>query len=316
MNFAQTDEANGAGEFAEISVTVLAHNEEKRIAACLTSILAEPGSFTIHVVVNGSTDKSAEIARSLGPRITVHEFKQGGKARSWNRFVFEQLSEYCETHIFMDGDAEIAKGSIAALQDALRANPEAKAASAIPLNGRRAAYYMKQIQSRHGLFGDLYALRGQFLREMALQNIRLPEDLIGDDGLLGALAKTDLKDESHWQNERLAVCRNAGFYCAPVKLHSPSTWRMQYKRQVNYSIRHFQNRIISEIMRSSGPAALPKMLASLYGNYMNQFSPRKTPSLFWFDAIALRLMREAAKKDTAQAQLGTYQFTGPLGELT
>jgi hypothetical protein len=278
-----------------VSVAILAHNEEGRIGRCIASLLAQPGEFPIHVVVNGATDNTANIARNFGSRVIVHEFEQGGKSRSWNRFVFDGLDEYAETQIFVDGDAEIAPGSVAMLQHTLAGNPAANAASGVPLNGRNAAFYQSEMQKEHGLFGDLYALRGDFLARMKAADIRLPQDLIGDDGLIGSLAKTDLKPETSWQDDRVVVCAEAGFHCEPTLLRRPATWKVQYARQISYSLRHFQNQIVTDIMRSAGPAALPAKLATLYPKYLHKFSPRWSPALYWFDRCALQRMQAASQ---------------------
>lgn len=278
-----------------VSVTILAHDEERRIGACLASLLAEPGDFPIHVVVNGTRDRTAAIARGHGPRVAVHDYPLAGKARSWNRFVLDELPAFADTQVFVDGDAEIAPGSIAALARCLAEDREANVAAAMPMNGRNAAAYRAQMQAGHGLFGDLYAVRGSFLARMRERGVRLPDDLIGDDGLIGALAKTDLENEDHWRDDRVAVCAGAGFLCAPVSPLDPSTWRMQYRRLISYSIRHYQNRIVSGIMRGPGPAALPAELASLYPEHLPGFRPRGAPSAWWFDRQALRRMRAAAR---------------------
>lgn len=275
-------------------VAILAHNEEGRIGGCIASLLAEPNDFPIHVVVNGSHDRTAKIARSFGPRVIVHDFAAGGKSRSWNQFVFDVLDGFAETHIFVDGDAEIAPGSIAALQAELMANPHANAASSVPLNGRRAAFYQSKMREENGLFGDLYAIRGEFLARMKAANIRLPVDLVGDDGLLGSLAKTNLKSEMNWQKNRVVVCPDAGFYCEPASFAKVATWKMQYTRQINYSLRHFQNQIIKDIMKAQGPNALPIKLATYYPRYLQNFSPRRSLSQYWFDRKALRRMHAAA----------------------
>jgi Glycosyl transferase family 2 len=277
-----------------VSVAILAHNEEGRIGRCITSLLAQPGEFPIHVVVNGTTDNTANIARNFGSRVIVHEFEQGGKSRSWNRFVFDELDEYADTQIFVDGDAEIAPGSVAMLRHCLAKSPAANAASGVPLNGRHAAFYQSAMQKEHGLFGDLYALRGDFLARMKVADIRLPQDLIGDDGLIGSLAKTDLNPETSWQDDRVVVCAEAGFHCEPTSLSRPASWKVQYARQISYSMRHFQNQIVTDIMRADGPAALPAKLATLYPKYLRKFSPRWKPMLFWFDWRALQRMQAAS----------------------
>ena len=281
-----------------ICIAVLAHNEEARIAACLNSLPLNDASVAINVIVNGSTDATAAIAGGVAAaarNVRVHIYREGGKARSWNRFLFEELTGFHETHIFVDGDAEITPGSVEALRKALKQKPLANAASGLPMNGRKMAYYQQAMRHDHGLFGDLYALRGDFLKRMKQGDIRLPDDVIGDDGLICAMAKTNLADESQWNDNRVAVCEQAGFLCAPVSALSPKSWRMQYRRMVNYSVRHFQNAMISRIMRDAGPKGLPRLLSEIYRRELPSMEPRSRPELFWFDRLALKRMSQTVE---------------------
>ena len=77
-------------------------------------------------------------------------------------------------------------------------------------------------------------------------------------------------------------------------LFSTADLLLQARRMRNYSLRHFQNRIVSDIMREPGPTALPDRLASLYPHYLPQFRPRRDPRLWWFDRQALAAMARAA----------------------
>jgi len=274
-----------------ITIAILAHNEERRIGACLASLAALPEGTAVHVIVNGSRDRTADVARAAGSCF-VHDYAEAGKARSWNRFLFDELPAFSPVHVFVDGDAEVAPGSIEALAAALAANVDANAASAVPLNGRNAAAYRRELIAGHGLFGDLYALRGDFLARMKARGIRLPVDLVGDDSLVGALAKTDLGPESNWDDTRIVPVPEAGFLCEPVSL-SPASLALQYRRMVSYSVRHFQNRIVSDLMLREGPAALPERLADLYSEWLPRFAPRARH--WWFDRLALARIRRAAR---------------------
>lgn len=279
-----------------ICITVLAHNEERRIAACLTSLPLNRRDVAIHVVINGSSDATARIASSIAAsadNLVVHEFAQGGKARSWNRFLFDTLGAFHPIHIFVDGDAEIAPGSIDVLASALIAHPDINAVAGVPRNGRRHAAYRAEMIRDHGMFGDLYGLRGAFLDAMRQRQIRLPDDIIGDDSLVGALAKTDLEAEHNWQDARIMVCEDAGFLCEPTSWLSPRTLKVQRNRMVNYSVRRFQNGMISEIMRSTGPQGLPQQMATLYPASFAALRPRAHPVWWWFDRKALHRMRDA-----------------------
>ncbi|MGB3472659.1 MAG: glycosyltransferase [Erythrobacter sp.] len=283
---------DAAPGLARALIVVLAHNEERRIARCLASLPLRDAGIYVHVVVNGSTDRTAEIAREFAG-VQVHEYKQGGKSRSWNRFVLDEVDP-AGAYILVDGDAEITPGSIDALIEALDVNPHANAVAGMPRNGRGANAYRAAMIRDNGLFGDLYALRGSFVERMRASGIRLPDDLIGDDSLIGALAKTDLANEDDWRDDRVVVCEGAGFLCEPTRV-SLGSLSGQYTRMVNYSVRHHQNRIVTQIMRGPGPTALPRTLASQYGEWLPQFSERRHPVWWWIDRQALRRMRRTAK---------------------
>lgn len=275
---------------AGIVIIVMAHNEERRIGRCLASLPLAEAWVAAHVVVNGTTDRTAEIARRFP--VAVHDWPEGGKARSWNRIVLDTPGIAGKAFVFVDGDAEVLPGSVAALIEALRANPGANAAAGLPANGRKAEAYRAETIASCGMFGDLYALSGAFVERLRVSGFRLPEDLIGDDSLIGALAKTGLANEDDWQDARIVPCPGAGFLCEPTAL-SPASVRNQYRRMVNYSVRHFQNRIVSSIMRGPGPAALPDRLAQLYPEWLARFEPRRDPQWWWFDHRALAKMRAA-----------------------
>lgn len=269
-------------------IAILAHNEERRIARCLASLPLGHEGIETHVIVNGTSDRTAEIARGHAG-VTVHDYPQGGKSRSWNRFMLDTPGIAADTYVLVDGDAEVAPGSVPALAACLAEHPRANAASALPLNGRRAAAYRKSIVEAHGLFGDLYALRGSFVERMRDRRVRLPEDLVGDDGLVGALAKTDLGNEDDWRDDRVIPCEAAGFLCEPTDLSIASLGN-QYRRMINYSTRHFQNLIVTDYMRKDGAEVLPVELARVYSHYLPRFTARAHPAWWWFDRLALRRM--------------------------
>ncbi len=283
-----------ANSVPDIVIAVLAHNEERRIAACLASLPLSDPAIAVHVVVNGSRDRTAAIARSIGGTVTVHVWPEGGKSRSWNRFVLDTPVSASRAFIFVDGDAELVPGSIAALAQTLAANPAANAAAGLPCNGRRAGKYREELIASHGIFGDLYALSAGFVDRLRASGIRLPDDLVGDDGLVGALAKTNLGGLDDWREERVLPCVEAGFLCEPARLTSWPSLTNQYHRMINYSVRRFQNRIITTILRESGPHDLPRRFAALYPRWIASMTPRRHAVWWWFDCQALARMRSVA----------------------
>lgn len=279
-----------------VAVGIFAHQEEKRIGASLASLPLDRPDTVFHVLVNGSTDRTAERARQAArgrTNVLVRETAQGGKSRTWNRFVHQELAGDEHAVIFMDGDARIAPGSIDALVEGLSSRPTVNAAAAMPLNGRKGAHYRRLLREEGGLFGDLYALSGRFVARIRAQGLRLPDDLIGDDGLVAAWAHTDLQTDAAWDRTRTLASDGAGFLCDPVSIASPASWHMQYRRLISYSVRYFQNRIISDIMRRDGPAGLPPLLSELYPAWIDRLSPRPG-AVGWFDRRALQRMRGAA----------------------
>ena len=278
-----------------IAVGIFAHQEERRIGPCLASLPLDRADAVYHVLVNGSTDATVARARDMTAgraNVRVHDIAQGGKSRTWNHLIHDLLDGTDEAIILLDGDAQIAPGSIDALVHAVGSDG-INAAAGMPLNGRMVAHYRHLLSTDGGLFGDLYALSGHFVNRIRARALRLPDDLIGDDGLVAAWAHTDLQTDAAWQRERVIACEEAGFLCEPVRLTRPASWRMQYRRMTNYSLRFFQNRIVSDIMGREGPDGLPRELRSLYAAWLPRLAPRSGPT-GWFDRKALKRMRQAA----------------------
>src|SRR5262245_31366445 len=118
-------------------VMILARNEERRIVACLDSILAaEPcHALEVYVMANGCTDRTEEIVRDYGrrrPEVRLVPIALGDKCNAWNVFIHETVSAHCpgrEVYFFMNGDARVVKGSFGVLARALQEDAHANAAS-------------------------------------------------------------------------------------------------------------------------------------------------------------------------------------------
>ncbi|MBX3402809.1 MAG: glycosyltransferase family 2 protein [Phycisphaeraceae bacterium] len=65
---------------APVSVVILTFNEEANIRDC---ILSCGWCDDVHVLDSGSTDRTREIAESLGAKVTVHPFRSFGDQRNW-----------------------------------------------------------------------------------------------------------------------------------------------------------------------------------------------------------------------------------------
>ena len=81
-------------------VMVLAHNEERRIEACLDSIFsADPGApFKVYVMANGCTDRTEEIVSTYHKheqRVHLVSIRLGDKCNAWNVFVHDTVPAEC-----------------------------------------------------------------------------------------------------------------------------------------------------------------------------------------------------------------------------
>jgi glycosyltransferase involved in cell wall biosynthesis len=287
---------------------VLAHNEERRIAACLDSVFAgEPERrLEVFVMANGCSDRTEDIVREYARRrgeVRLVSLALGDKCNAWNHFIHEVVAAEApgrQAYFFMDGDARIVPGSLGHLAEALVREPAAHAASAPPASGRSMARDRRElIEGRH-LVANLYALRGSFVEALRGKGVRLPLGLEGDDGLLGALIKWDLDPRANdFDSRRIVPCADAGFLFDSVSVLSPREWRGYWRRLVRYGRRRYEFQLLGRRLKRDGLRGLPVHISDLYQD-------AGTLPLTWNGLytlpnwIALRdLRRHAARKASA-----------------
>ncbi len=95
------------GEIGPISIIVPVCNEERVLEGCLELLLehAEPGELEVVVVCNGCTDRTADVARSFGPRVRVVETPVAGKPQALN-LGDERASGF--PRFYVDADVRLA----------------------------------------------------------------------------------------------------------------------------------------------------------------------------------------------------------------
>ena len=271
----RTEEASGTR--AAWPVMILAHNEEKHIAACLDSIFsAEPGGkFEIFVMANGCTDGTEAVVNEYARTHSgVHlvSIALGDKNNAWNVFVHDVVPTRApgsEIYFFMDGDARACRHAFGEMAKGLRENPYAHAASALPASGRSMQRDRAEMLRDHGLVANLYSLRGSFVEQLVRKKVRLPLKLEGDDGLLGALIRWDLDPGKSWDTNRIVPCPNAGFTFESFPWTSPSHWRAYWRRMVRYGRRRYEFELLGKKLVSEGIGALPKDITELYPQSSN-----------------------------------------------
>jgi glycosyltransferase involved in cell wall biosynthesis len=282
---------------------VLAHNEERHIAACLDSIFdAEPGrEFDVFVMANGCSDRTEEIVLAYGkrrPRVQLVSIALGDKCNAWNVFIHETVPSSVpgrEVYFFMDGDARAGPGSFGAMARALATEPRAHAASAVPMSGRSGTADRRELVEKRGLVANLYSLRGAFVERLREHGVRIPLKLEGDDGLIGALIKWDLDPQhNRFDESRIVPCPNAGFVFESMSPSRAADWRSYWKRAVRYGRRRFEFQLLGRSLKAHGLAGLPRDITELYKD-ADSLSVRWNGLYTLPDWFALKAMRRIGR---------------------
>jgi glycosyltransferase involved in cell wall biosynthesis len=281
------------------SICIFAHNEEREIEECLDCLVSETAGMNaeVHIIVNGSTDRMAEIARHYAsdkPIFHVHDLAEGDKANAWNYFVYEASGE-AEVYVFHDGDCQMRPGAVEALSADLRNRGDANVASGFPATGRSKERWCRDLAQNHDLPGNLYALSGDFIQRLKKSNLRFPYGLFGEDGFIGVVAQWDLDPTIEGVKERVVPCPDAEFTFNPMSLFSWWSWRLFYKRLIRYSIRRYQILMMKEPLKTEGIASLKPHVRDLYRERLHLCELKwRGLVLTNIDWIALRRMRRIA----------------------
>jgi glycosyltransferase involved in cell wall biosynthesis len=196
-----------------ISIGIMAHNEEKQIAAMIADLSAQTiferlgSQFEIHVVANGCHDNTAETAlialnKYFGNCPSVKRFvdilAQPGKANAWNQFIHNFSNLETEYVVLLDADIGLPRrNTIEIALDCLAADPIAHVTVDQPVKDA----YLKPKKSildrivlrfsgtandyKDAIAGSFYCARYKIIKE-----IWMPSGIIGEDGYLRAMIMT------------------------------------------------------------------------------------------------------------------------------
>lgn len=281
-------------------VAVFAHNEARGIRACLESIMhATSHELECYVLANACTDETERIVLDVAKRHSnVHlvSIDLGDKANAWNVFVHDVAPKGAEVYVFVDGDVRVCANAIALLAQALRDTPHANGASALPSSGRDIERFRAAMIEEKGVAGNLYALRGTFVERIVTQGIKMPIGVIGEDSLVGAMLKWDLRGDVRWDNDRVATVPAACFEFNSMSILNWMEWRKYFRRRVRYSLRGLQNRMLGKAIQPEGFASLPTHVDELYLRYRDSVQFRWHHAKSVFDWFALRYVRKAINR--------------------
>ncbi len=273
-------------------VAVFAHNEARNIIACLDSLQSAAAvPCECHVLANACTDETEALVREYSashPNVHLLSIALGDKANAWNVFVHE-IAPHDTTHcFFIDGDVRATPGSLDVMAQALAQHPQANGVSALPRSGRGLDAFQRDMLKDNGVAGNLYGLRGEFVERIFNQAIRMPVGTIGEDALMGAMLKWDLRGDTRWDNSKVVVAQEAGFEFDSVSPWLPREWKKYFRRRVRYSVRGFQNKMLGQAIQPGGFVSLPRQINDLYLRYPEVLKLDWRGADTFFDWLAIR----------------------------
>ncbi len=230
-----------------VDIAIFAHNEERNLAALIDdlarqTLIWDPNTeLQIRILCNACRDKTVLVAKrallsraQLIPIAAVDDLAEGGKSRTWNRYV-SQLRDDSDSAVFMDGDIRISDADALSnlVEDLLQS--DGVAVTSRPLKDLRrlrrrpllrTATSLTGRDHRDGpIAGSLYAIETRALRQ-----IRLPVPCLVEDGFLSACLVTGLF-ACQGQPERVRASRRVCHYFEP-----PGSLREFFRHDVRLAL--------------------------------------------------------------------------------
>ena len=185
----------------KVDIGVFAHDEGAGIAAMVAGLRAQDATgldLRILVLANGCKDDTAARAAAAGAEVA--DLAQGGKSRTWNRFVHDLSRPEAEVLIFADADIVLPEpDALRRLVAGLAANPALHVMNSRPVKDIQArpeglGWQDRLIAMAGGTLDDWQkAICGQ-LYAMPAARARahwMPIGLPVEDGFLRAMVLTD-----------------------------------------------------------------------------------------------------------------------------
>lgn len=195
-----------------VDVGVFAHNEARNIVRTLTGLARQEATgldVRLLVLANGCSDNTVQLTRTLAEQsnaysstlhIEVIELAEGGKSRTWNRYVHELSRADADFLIFSDADIELpASDSFLRLVRQSISRPELYVVNSKPikdivyrpsdlgLKDRAISMGSGTLNDwRKAICGQLYAMPAKKAR-----SFHLPIGLPVEDGFIRAMILTD-----------------------------------------------------------------------------------------------------------------------------
>ncbi len=184
-----------------VDLGVFAHNEARGIAAMVARLKAQGAldgiDLRVLVLANGCSDQTAMLARAAGA--DVADLPEGGKSRTWNRFVHNLSRPQADLLIFCDADISFPDpDTLSRLIHGVAARPGLWVLNSQPvkdtaLHGARTLVERLALRASGTLDDWKTAICGQLyvMPAARARAFHLPVGLPVEDGFLRAMVLTD-----------------------------------------------------------------------------------------------------------------------------
>ena len=302
------------------SVVIFGMNEAPTIAGCLASVEENAAGRRVHVTVllNGTTDDSAEVLRAHHPRgvtLAVQGIAKADKANAINQYV-HAIRPRARLHFLMDAYVTLRPGALAALEAALDARPGIRAASGLPRTGRSAAWFRAQVLEGGRLNGNVAAVREEFLDRMAAGGLRLPLHTYRVDGLLGSMVAHDLDALGRaYQHEAMIGVEGSGYDIRPLSALRWRDIRRQFRREINQARGMLEFAAIKSVIYAGNYAALPADADDMLRDWLasHRLAPEQLRERL-FRPLALRRLRRPRPPTPPEALVAKLLHRSPAAE--
>ena len=182
--------------------------------------------------------------------------------------MHETVAKPClgrDFYFFMDGDATSLPKAFTAMVTALTATPYAHAAAAVPLSAAMPTTTVAPCCVSTPWWSTLCALRSASVERLVQERVRVPLKLEGDDGMIGAFVKRDLKPTTNGTVEkRIVVYLDAGFRFESFTHTRLGDWKVHWKRAVRYGRCSYELRLLGPPFVREGMKAMPADMTDVY----------------------------------------------------
>ncbi|MEA3381148.1 MAG: glycosyltransferase family A protein [Pseudomonadota bacterium] len=256
------------------NITMFAYNESENIQASIESVWqnTDTGLGTFHLVANGCTDdtvtKAHEIKSLLSfDKLSITELTIGDKCNAWNHYMHE-LADGADIHFFVDADVLFSACCFQKMASKLYStSPETVAIAGLPLSGRNQVFYESLVTERSCLFGNLYGLKGTFIKHIKQSEFRLPQGLNWIDSFITKAVNTNLDFKPRNLPNRVTHLPGAGYNFVSLSPLKVSDLILYKNRIARYELGKMQEFYLDAIPVSKWPNDLDEINLKIFNNF-------------------------------------------------